>query len=193
MGPVHLINETSLWDLGKRVEKKYSPEPMPDDIEISVRTMRANFVVEEPVAYEEDRWLDCRVGPLLWRLTGPAVRCESLTVDIDREQYTKSKEPYVTLCEDRSAPAGLAVLFGTYYTCDVLDDKREYEKCLPQELGYESFETASKKNQFTKRWGDKGDTFVRIYKTDLLSIREVAKGVSWEEHMKFSCGTKSCC
>ena len=67
----------------------------------------------------------------MWRLNAPALRCELLTVNIDKQDFVDSNEPYNTLCEERTAPDGLACLFGTYYSCDLLETRQEYNKALP--------------------------------------------------------------
>ena len=168
---LHIINETSVDQLRKRVEDKYRDGKVPEDFVCRPSMYKPNIVIRGDTPYEEDNWQEARVGPLLWRTTGPCRRCAQTYVNPDTEQYIESKEPYKTLTEFRSAP-GIGIFFGTYNACEVLGTRTDYKRALPARLGYPSFNEATKANPLSTYALQPGKTYVRIHKGDMMCLRK---------------------
>lgn len=77
----------------------------------------------------------------------------------------------------------MGILFGLYYSCEVLATKREYEAALPANDGYPAFETAIKLNPLSRGEQPDSETYVRIHKSDFLHLR-LEKEPSWASQLK---------
>ena len=117
-----------------------------------------------------------RVGSILMRNVGPAIRCDCVRVNYKTNGFFDDHEPYATMSKFRTVPS-LGVLFSNYYQCELLIDNQSYSDALPAKLGFPSFEDAIKKNPLLKFPHD-DYTYVRIYKEDPLFIR-VVKEPKW--------------
>lgn len=106
--PFHLIGESSLGDLNKRLASS-----------VPVNRFRPNFVVSGSLAYDEDGWKKIRIGATLFHLVKPCGRCVITTIDQMKGERT-GKEPLRTLARYRSADH--KVFFGQYLIADKEDD-----------------------------------------------------------------------
>ena len=86
--PYLIIGTSSLQDLSKRVGE-----------ELSMRRFRPNFVFSGGEAYEEDAWIDFKIGNVLFRGVKPCGRCPIPT--INPETGIKGVEPLRTLATYR--------------------------------------------------------------------------------------------
>ena len=76
-----------------------------------------------------------RVGSILMRNSGPCIRCNTIRLNLDKNERVEEFEPYATLASFRSSP-GLGVMFGMYYQMDVLETPNLYQQTLPASYGY---------------------------------------------------------
>ena len=79
--PLHFVNERSVRNLSSVVELRNRAEPLTNWNHCK-ENYRANIYFDLPEAYEEERLTEFRIGPLLMRLVGPAIRCRLLKFDM---------------------------------------------------------------------------------------------------------------
>jgi uncharacterized protein YcbX len=95
--PYLVLGQASLDDLNSRL-----------DIELPMNRFRPNIVVKGTTPYEEDSWVDFKIGDLLFYGTGACKRCVFTTIDQVTGQ--KGAEPLKTLATFRKE--GKEVIFG---------------------------------------------------------------------------------
>jgi len=98
--PVLLTNTASLDDLNERLCSKGEPP-------VSMNRFRPNIVVSGRQAFEEDAWLELKVGEVKFAVVKPCSRCVMTTID---ERGEKGREPLSTLSTYRRNDFG--VCFG---------------------------------------------------------------------------------
>ena len=81
---------------------------------MSEEQFRANVVLDLKESFAEDEFFEMRVGPLMFRNSGPCIRCNTIRLNLDKECRVEEQEPYATLIKFR-AIAGLGAMFGMYY------------------------------------------------------------------------------
>ncbi len=113
-------------------------------------------MIEWPEAFAEDRFFEMRVGSILLRNSGPCIRCNTIRLNLDKNERIEEFEPYATLTSFRSIP-GLGVLFGMYYQMDVLETPDLYQQTLLRKLGYPSMMESVRANPMTTRDGEGDD------------------------------------
>jgi uncharacterized protein YcbX len=102
--PFHLIGESSLGDLNKRL-----PSSIP------MNRFRPNFVVSRSLAYDEDGWKKIRIGATLFHVVKPCERCTITTINQEKGAGA-GKEPLKTLATYRTTSN--KILFGQYLIAD---------------------------------------------------------------------------
>ena len=105
--PFHLLGESSLEDLNKRLASS-----------IPMNRFRPNFVVSGSRAFDEDGWKKIRIGSTLFHVVKPCDRCAITTIDQAAGERT-GQEPLRTLARYRSVDH--KVLFGQYLIADQED------------------------------------------------------------------------
>ena len=60
------------------------------------------------------------------RNSGPCIRCNTIRLNLDKNERIDDFEPYATLSYFRAIP-GLGVMFGMYYQMDVLETPMLYQ------------------------------------------------------------------
>lgn len=95
--PVLLCGEAALTHLNSRLE-----DPLTMD------RFRPNLVFTGAPPHAEDHWRRLRIGPVVFRNTGPCPRCTVTTVD--QATGERGAEPLATLAGYRQQPGG--VMFG---------------------------------------------------------------------------------
>lgn len=95
--PLHLIGSGSLDDLNARL-----------DAPVGVERFRPNIFIEETEPFDEDDWIDVRVGECQLEIVKPCPRCTVTTVD--PATGVRGKEPLATLAKYRRRDDG--VMFG---------------------------------------------------------------------------------
>ena len=70
----------------------------------------------------EDNLYELRVGPILMRNVGPAIRCDCIRMNYHTNRFFDDHEPYATLSKFRSVPS-LGVLFSNNFQVELLTDK----------------------------------------------------------------------
>ena len=75
--PLHFVNDRSVRNLTSVVELRNKEKPLTNWNHCK-ENYRANIYFDLPEAYEEERLTEYRIGPLLMRLVGPAIRCQLL-------------------------------------------------------------------------------------------------------------------
>jgi uncharacterized protein YcbX len=98
--PFHLIGESSLEDLNKRLASL-----------IPMNRFRPNFVVSGTHAYDEDGWKKIRIGATSFHVIKPCGRCVITTIDQVKGERT-GQEPLRTLARYRSEDH--QIFFGQY-------------------------------------------------------------------------------
>lgn len=58
-----------------------NPDAKEEDFYVEHRCFRANILVDTPEPYEEDEFIEMRVGSLLLRSAGPCIRCKAVEVN----------------------------------------------------------------------------------------------------------------
>lgn len=95
--PLHVIGSDSLDDLNERLE---SP--------VGIDRFRPNVFVTGCEPFDEDDWMDIRIGPCTLKIVKPCPRCTVTTVD--PATGMRGKEPLATLATYRRRSDG--VMFG---------------------------------------------------------------------------------
>lgn len=95
--PLHVIGTGSLDDLNARLEQP-----------VGVDRFRPNIFVEGCEPFDEDDWIDVRVGECEMKIVKPCPRCTVTTVD--PATGVRGREPLATLANYRRRPGG--VMFG---------------------------------------------------------------------------------
>jgi len=93
--PYMLISTASLDDLNARL-----PRPLP------MNRFRPNLVVTGCAPYAEDGWRRVRIGPVVFRVVKPCIRCTVTTVD-QATGTPDGPEPLRTLAGYRNADGGV--------------------------------------------------------------------------------------
>ena len=84
--PVHMLSEASLEDLNSRLDKK-----------LTVRSFRPNIVITGCKAYEEDDWINVKIGTSELVYVRDTYRCVLTTVDPDTGIKSNDMNPLTTL------------------------------------------------------------------------------------------------
>lgn len=85
--PANLICSASLETLQLRVNVQT------EGIELSAENFRPNLVVETEDPFEEDDWDKIKISGDLWIITDLCRRCQMPTVNVERGEFEKSKQP----------------------------------------------------------------------------------------------------
>ena len=165
--PLSIVNDASICDLRNRVLEK---KEVNSDFYLEREQFRAPIAVDLGTPWLEDSLAECRIGPILLRYCGPAIRCDCIRMDYRKNCFLDKREPYATLSTFRSLP-GWGALFAAYVSCDLLTSKEEYEAALPPALGYQSYSDSLKANPHQRYPNEEDMTYIRIYKHDYLYIR----------------------
>ena len=140
--PLNIINDASIRDLRDRVLKKGKVNA---DFYLDRDQFRAPIAIDLGTPWLEDSLAECRIGPVLIRYCGPAIRCDCIRMDYRKNCFLDKREPYATLSEFRCLK-GRGTLFATNLSVELLESKQEYEAALPQALGYPSYQESLKAN-----------------------------------------------
>ena len=165
--PLNIINDASIRDLRDRILKKGEVNA---DFYLDREQFRAPIAIDLGTPWLEDNLAECRIGPILIRYCGPAIRCECIRMDLRKNCYLDKHEPYATLSEFRCL-AGWGTLFATNSSVELLESKQEYEAALPKALGYPSYQESLEANPRIQYENETGLTYIRVYKHDNLHIR----------------------
>jgi uncharacterized protein YcbX len=84
------------------------------DLFLDTGTFRASMIVDTVNPYDEDKFIEMRLGPMLIRSVGPSVRCKATEVNYDKVDRNPEEEPNSTLSSYRMFK-GKGVIFGMYY------------------------------------------------------------------------------
>lgn len=95
--PLHVIGSGSLADLNGRL-----------DTPVGIERFRPNIFISGSDPFDEDDWVDVRVGDCVLKIVKPCPRCTVTTVD--PVSAVRGKEPLVTLAKYRRRDDG--VMFG---------------------------------------------------------------------------------
>jgi len=99
-----MINAQSVEDLNTRIDQAVTP-----------LQFRPNFVVKNAVAFDEDNWKWVRIGDnLIFKYTGPCLRCYVVTMDPEKGLLNKQREPLKTLKSYRCVETCKAPMMGIY-------------------------------------------------------------------------------
>jgi uncharacterized protein YcbX len=98
--PILVISRASLAELNSRL-----PKALP------MERFRPNLVIDGVGAYDEDRMLELRAGPVTLRIVKPCTRCSITTTD-QQQGAVDGEEPLRTLKEYRFDKALRGVTFG---------------------------------------------------------------------------------
>uniref|UniRef100_A0A8L8KMJ7 MOSC domain-containing protein n=1 Tax=Heligmosomoides polygyrus TaxID=6339 RepID=A0A8L8KMJ7_HELPZ len=93
--PLMIATQASLDDLNSRLEK-----------EVTMAQFRPVIVVEKCPAWDEDKWLDLKIGDTCLQCFKPCQRCLLITVDADTGIKNTNMQPMKMLREFRLAPDG---------------------------------------------------------------------------------------
>ncbi|XP_005109547.1 mitochondrial amidoxime-reducing component 1 [Aplysia californica] len=103
-----VLSNASLADLNTRLETA-----------VPITNFRANIIVDDCGAYEEDSWSSIRIGNAQLRALDACTRCVLVTVDQSKGVKDKKEEPLKTLKKFRlKHPYGEKPCFGVNYTLD---------------------------------------------------------------------------
>ncbi|KAI6174555.1 MOSC domain-containing protein [Aphelenchoides bicaudatus] len=101
----YMINtNASLNDLNKKLEADGHKA-------VEIRNFRPVIVVNETVAFDEDRWLEVRIGDAEFACFRPCARCVLTTVDPNEGTLSKEMQPLKKLREYRLAPGRVGDVF----------------------------------------------------------------------------------
>lgn len=132
-GPCHLVNRASVRKLLSDIKNKYQDDPETfESIDVSERSFRPSLVIDTPNPYEEDSIQEMRFQNLMWRQTGPCIRCKLTTVNWKRNCFHEKMEPYNSLVNFRKHPQ-LGIIFGVYFTPDMITNKEDFTELLGSE------------------------------------------------------------
>jgi len=99
-----LMNAQSVHDLNTRIEHAVIP-----------LQFRPNFVVHGAVAFDEDNWKWVRIGDnLIFKYTGPCLRCYVVQMDPIKGVQNKKQEPLKTLKSYRCFDTCKSPVMGIY-------------------------------------------------------------------------------
>lgn len=103
-----LISQASLNELNSRL-----------DVPVTMRNFRPNLIVKDCSAFDEDNWINFKIGECSFLKTGFCIRCLFTTIDPDCGVRSQKQQPLKTLKNyrmreeiDRTGP-----LFGIYLNC----------------------------------------------------------------------------
>ena len=137
---------------------------------VSHEQFRPNVVVDTEESYSEDNYQELRIGAALLRNAGPAVRCNTIRMNLDNHIRVDENEPYSELSTYRTVK-DLGVVFGMFYQMEVLRNERVYNNALKAKtMGYATFDEGAKANPIQKHEGD-GEYYVTVNKKDGLLVR----------------------
>ncbi|KAK0398151.1 hypothetical protein QR680_002448 [Steinernema hermaphroditum] len=101
LAPYLAFSSASVDDLNKELKANNPENPT-----ISSRNFRPNIVVSGVPPYDEDRWLELRIGETEFVCYKPCTRCVLTTVDPDTGKKSPDIQPLKLLREYRLAPEG---------------------------------------------------------------------------------------
>jgi uncharacterized protein YcbX len=107
-----MINLASVRELKQRTQDRYPKDQA--EFYVEHRLFRANILIDTPVAFEEDLYIEMRIGSMLMRCVGPCIRCKAIQLDYNKYLRNPEDEPSSTLGTFRSVK-GLGSVFGMYY------------------------------------------------------------------------------
>lgn len=99
--PIHIISESSLGELNRRLT-----------VSLPMNRFRPNIVIRDAEPFDEDGWQRIAIGDAVFRAIKACERCVITTVDQARGTFT-GPEPLATLAKFRRKGEGVA--FGQYY------------------------------------------------------------------------------
>uniref|UniRef100_A0A7E4ZQV2 MOSC domain-containing protein n=1 Tax=Panagrellus redivivus TaxID=6233 RepID=A0A7E4ZQV2_PANRE len=103
-----LCTESSVDDLNSKLAQLDD-----DKATVSMLNFRPNIGVDGPPPYDEDKWLNVRIGEVEFSCFKPCTRCVLTTVDPESGTFLKNLQPLRLLREFRLAPEGrLRNLYG---------------------------------------------------------------------------------
>ncbi len=105
--PCLLTTTASLAELNHRIKDTYDDESQL----VSMDRFRANIVIENDLAFDEDSWRTIKIGDLKFAVVKPCSRCIIATVDQHSGDLNEWKEPLRTLGTFRQF-GDQGVLFG---------------------------------------------------------------------------------
>lgn len=85
--PFNLINQASVDDLNTRLE----------DIQVTPRNFRPNFVLTGAKSYDEDNWKYVKIGDNVFEIIKACTRCIMTTIDPETGVRNSKAEPLATL------------------------------------------------------------------------------------------------
>ena len=88
-----MLNEASCNDLDRRVRFKY-PDGLENYVGQTHDMWRPNIVIDTGKSYSEDHIAEVRAGAAMMRFIGPAIRCNQIRVNVEKECYIDEHEPY---------------------------------------------------------------------------------------------------
>ena len=91
--PCLLTTTASLAELNHRIQDTYNEETQL----ISMDRFRANIVIANDLAFEEDNWRTIEIGELKFAVVKPCSRCIITMVDQHNGKLDQLKEPLRTL------------------------------------------------------------------------------------------------
>ncbi|CAI2351282.1 unnamed protein product [Caenorhabditis sp. 36 PRJEB53466] len=101
LAPYMITTQASLDDLNSKLEK-----------DVSSINFRPCIVVDDCPAWDEDKWLDLRIGEVQMQCFKPCTRCILTTVDPETGTKDKDMQPLKKLREFRLGPGKLREEFG---------------------------------------------------------------------------------
>uniref|UniRef100_A0AC34QUE0 MOSC domain-containing protein n=1 Tax=Panagrolaimus sp. JU765 TaxID=591449 RepID=A0AC34QUE0_9BILA len=96
-----LCTEASANELNERLAKLGD-----DKCTVSIRNFRPNINVAGTIPFDEDRWLNVKIGEAEFTCYKPCTRCVLTTVDPDKGAFNKNMQPLRLLRSYRLAPKG---------------------------------------------------------------------------------------
>ena len=112
------------------------------------KLFRANILIDTPVAFEEDLFIEMRIGSMLMRCVGPCIRCKAIQLDYNKYLRNPEDEPSSTLGTFRHVK-GLGSVFGMYYQME-LQNHGIYNQVLSKSLNYEPYDVACKEHPISE-------------------------------------------
>uniref|UniRef100_A0A1I7YZ76 MOSC domain-containing protein n=1 Tax=Steinernema glaseri TaxID=37863 RepID=A0A1I7YZ76_9BILA len=101
LAPYLAFSAASVEDVNKQLKSTTPEGPL-----VSSRNFRPNIVISGTPPYDEDRWLELRVGETEFVCYKPCTRCVLTTVDPDTGKKNSDVQPLKLLRQYRLAPEG---------------------------------------------------------------------------------------
>uniref|UniRef100_A0A914YHH5 MOSC domain-containing protein n=1 Tax=Panagrolaimus superbus TaxID=310955 RepID=A0A914YHH5_9BILA len=96
-----ITTESSVDELNERLSKLEE-----DKCKVSTRNFRPNLSIEGTKPFDEDWWLDVKIGEAEFACFKPCTRCIMTTVDPDEGRFLKNMQPFRLLKSYRLSPPG---------------------------------------------------------------------------------------